>query len=406
MNEGNQYIKFAGSTAIMPQEEKLEVASRKNQLIIGIPAEQNPDERRIALIPEAVKLLKRHGHRILIQRGAGTPSHFSDLEFADAGAEMVETAREVFEADLILKVAPPKEEELGLLKKGQSLFSVLQLNDHDKDWYQTLMSKRLTAVAFEYIQDKTGALPLLRSMSEIIGNMSMLIAAEYLCHPKYGNGTMLGGFPGVAPSEVVIIGSGNVAEYASRAALGMGCLVKVFDNSMYKLRILQNNVGQRLFTSVLQPHLIGEALKTADVVIAAKHIQEGLASCYISEDMVKSMKSGAVIIDVSIDQGGCFETIRPTSHHDPVYQLHGVTHYGVPNMASRVPRTASVSFSNFFMPLLLQIGERGGLENLLRVDRALAKGVYIYNGKLTNSDVSRLHSIPFSHLELLMAAFY
>jgi len=406
MNQGNQYIKFAGSTAIMPQEEKLEIASHKNQLIIGIPAEQNPDERRIALIPEAVKLLKKHGHRILIQRGAGTPSHFSDLEFADAGAEMVETAREVFEADLILKVAPPKGEELSLLKKGQSLFSVLQLNEHDKDWYQTLMSKRLTAVAFEYIQDKTGALPLLRSMSEIIGNMSMLIAAEYLCHPKYGNGTMLGGFPGVAPSEVVIIGSGNVAEYAIRAALGMGCLVKVFDNSMYKLRILQNNVGQRLFTSVLQPHLIGEALKTADVVIAAKHIQDGLASCYINEDMVKSMKSGAVIIDVSIDQGGCFETIRPTSHHDPVYQLHGVTHYGVPNMASRVPRTASVSFSNFFMPLLLQIGERGGLENLLRVDRALAKGVYIYNGKLTNPDVSRLHSIPFSHLELLMAAFY
>ncbi|MCK9450940.1 MAG: alanine dehydrogenase [Bacteroidales bacterium] len=406
MNEEKQYIKFAGSTAIMPQEEKLEVANRKNQLTIGIPAEQNPDERRIALIPEAVKLLTNHGHRILLQRGAGIPSHFTDHEFAEAGAEVVETIGEVYEADLILKVAPPRGEELSLLKKGQSLFSVLQLRNHDRDWYQSLMTKKLTAVAFEYIQDKTGALPLLRSMSEIIGNLSMLIAAEYLCHPKYGNGTMLGGFPGVAPTEVVIIGSGNVAEYAARAALGMGCLVKIFDNSMYKLRILQNNVGQRLFTSALQPNLIGEALKTADVVIAAKHIQDGIATCFISEEMVRSMKKGAVIIDVSIDQGGCFETIKATSQHDPVYQVHGVTHYGVPNMASRVPRTASISFSNFFMPLLLQIGESGGLENLLRVNRALAKGVYIYNGKLTNHDVSRLYGIPFSHLELLMAAFY
>lgn len=406
MNEGKQYIKFAGSTAIMPQEEKLEVANCKNQLIIGIPAEQNPDERRIALIPEAVKLLTNHGHRILFQRGAGVPSHYSDHEFAESGAEVVETAPEVFEADLILKVAPPQNEELVLIKKGQSLFSVLQFGNHDKEWYQSLMAKKITAVAFEYIQDKTGALPLLRSMSEIIGNLSMLIAAEYLCHPKFGNGTMLGGFPGVAPTEVVIIGSGNVAEYATRAALGMGCMVKVFDNSMYKLRILQNNVGQRLFTSALQPNLIGEALKTADVVIAAKHVQEGITPCFIGEEMVKKMKSGAVIIDVSIDQGGCFETIKVTSHREPVYQCHGVTHYAVPNMASRVPRTASVSFSNFFMPLLLQIGESGGLENLLRTNRALAKGVYIYNGKLTNHDVSRMYGIPFSHLELLMAAFY
>ncbi|MDA3942714.1 MAG: alanine dehydrogenase [Bacteroidetes bacterium] len=406
MNEGNQYIKFAGSTSLMPQEEKLETAQKKNQLTIGIPLEQNPDESRIALIPEAVKLLTDHGHRILFQRGAGITSHFSDHEFAESGAELFDTAQEVFDADIVLKVAPLSSEEIAWLRKGQSLFSILQLGLHEKEWYQALMQKKVTAVAFEYIQDKTGALPLLRSMSEIIGNLSMMIAAEYLCHPKFGTGTMLGGFPGVAPTEVVIIGSGNVAEYATRAALGMGCLVKIFDNSMYKLRILQNNVGQRLFTSALQPHLIGDALKTADVVIAAKHAPTGTSPCVISEEMVKTMKAGAVIIDVSIDQGGCFETSKPMSHHDPVYQVHGVTHYAVPNMASRVPRTASVSFSNFFMPLLLEIGENGGLENLLRADRALAKGVYIYNGKLTNYDVSRLHSIPLSHLELLMAAFY
>ncbi|MDD4373048.1 MAG: alanine dehydrogenase [Bacteroidales bacterium] len=406
MSQENQFIRFAGSHNLMPQEEKLEKAFRKDSLKIGIPAEKQTDERRLALIPVGVRLLTEHGNQVFVQRGAGNFAQYSDHDFSEAGAVIVDDAREIYQSDLILKVAPPDEEELSYMHNGQAIFSVLQQNTHNRDWFELLLRKKLLGVAYENIQDKSGALPLLRSMGEIIGNMCVVVAAEYLCHPEYGKGQMLGGFPGVAPSEVVIIGSGNVAEYASRGFLGMGCLVKVFDNSMYKLRTLQNNLGQRIFTSALQPDLIGEALQTADVVIGAKHTNDGTTSCMISAAMIKKMKAGAVIIDVSIDQGGCFETSRPTTHKNPVFQEFGITHYAVPNMASRVPRTASVAFNNFFMPLLLQISEVGGVQAYLQSDRAFAKGVYAFNGKLTNHYIAQKHRLPFHHLELLLAAFY
>jgi alanine dehydrogenase len=283
---------------------------------------------------------------------------------------------------------------------------VLQLPTRDKEYFAQLIAKRTNALAFEFIQDKAGTLPLVRSMSEIIGNASMLVAAEYLCHPVFGKGVMLGGFPGVTPTEVVIIGAGTVAEYAIRTAIGMGALVKVFDNSMYKLRSLQTNLGMRLYTSIMQPHLLEQALITADVVIAAKHSPTGVSPCFISAEMVKKMKAGSVIIDVSIDQGGCFETSKPTTHLNPVYQQYGVTHYCVPNIASKVPRTAAYSFSNFFTPLLIEMGEAGSLENILRMNLPLRKGVYVFNGKITNQQISSLYDLPFQHIDLLMAAFF
>lgn len=406
MTEEKKYISFAGNRELMPQEEKLETANRKNTVSIGIPTEISVDESRIALIPDAVRLLVSHGHRVFVERGAGNKVHYSDHEFAEAGAELTDSKQMVFSADIVLKVAPPDISELELLPKGKTLMSILQLQSRNKNYFSQIIQRKTTAIAFEHMQDKTGALPLVRSMSEIIGNAVMMIAAEYLCHPKYGKGIMLGGFPGVAPTEVVVIGAGNVAEYACRAAIGLGCLVKVFDNSMYKLRALQNNLGTRVFTSILQPHLIDQAMQTADVVIAAKHASTGISPCLISDQMVQHMKAGSIIIDVSIDQGGCFESSKPTTHQDPVYQKYGVTHYAVPNIASRVPRTASLSFSNFFTPLLLAIGEAGGIENMLKEDRSLSKGVYVFNGKLTNQRIAELHGIPFHHLELLMAAFY
>ena len=406
MSQENQFIRFAGSHSLMPQEEKLETALKRNYLKIGIPAERQSDERRIALIPDGVRLLTDHGNQVVVQRGAGKYAQYSDHEYAEAGAMIVDEAQEVYKSDLILKVAPPDEEELSWISKGKTLFSVLQQTSQSRDWFELLLKQKLIALAYEHIQDKSGALPLLRSMSEIIGNLCVVVAAEYLCHPEYGKGQMLGGFPGVAPTEVVIIGSGNVAEFAARGFLGMGCLVKVFDNSMYKLRTLQNNLGQRVFTSALQPDLIGDALHTADVVVAAKHTNSGNSPCLISSSMVAEMKARAIIIDVSIDQGGCFETSRPTTHQKPVFQEHGITHYAVPNMASRVPRTASIAFNNFFTPLLLQVAESGGVQAYLQSDRAFAKGVYAFNGKMTNHYIAQLHRLPFHHLELLLAAFY
>jgi len=406
MAEGSQNIRFQAEGSLLPQEEMLEVKNRKNSLSIGIPREVSPNENRIALVPDAVRLLVGNGHRVVIEAHAGENAHFTDYEFAEAGAEVVTDRATPFTTDIVLKIAPPDQLEIEMLGRQKTLISVLQLPTRDKDYFTQLIAKRTNSIAFENIQDKTGALPLVRSMSEIIGNAAMLVAAEYLCHPLYGKGVMLGGFPGVTPTEVVIIGAGTVAEYAIRAANGMGAVVKVFDNSMYKLRSLQNNLGLRLYTSIMEPLILEQALRMADVVIAAKHSPNGVSPCIISAEMVKKMKGGSVIIDVSIDQGGCFETSRPTTHLNPVYQQYGVTHYCVPNIASKVPRTAAYSFSNFFAPLLLEMGEAGSLENLLRINLPMRKGVYVFNGKITNQQISNLYDLPFQHIDLMMAAFF
>ncbi|MCK9291446.1 MAG: alanine dehydrogenase [Bacteroidales bacterium] len=405
MNQTKPTISLSTTESLMPQEEMLEIPHQQASLTIGIPKEISNNESRIGLVPEAVKLLVENGHRILIETLAGKKARYSDREFAEAGAEICSTRDQVFKADIVLKIAPPIREEIELLGNRKCLFSVLQLPARTKDYFQQLTNKKIKAIAFEFLQDKTGALPLVKGMSEIIGNACMMIASEYLCHPQYGKGSMLGGFPGVAPTEVVIIGAGTVAEYASRAALGMGALVKVFDNSMYKLRSLQAKSGMRLYTSTLHPLIIEQALKTADVVIAAKYSSTGISPCLITESAITNMKEGTVIIDVSIDQGGCFETSRPTTHQNPVYQIQGVTHYCVPNIASRVPRTASTSFSNFFAPLLLEIAAHGGVDNLLKHDRGLAKGTYIFNGTITNQQISQLYDLPFQPLDLLLAAY-
>ncbi len=406
MAENIHYNPFSSSAGILTQEEGKEVAKKTSSLTIGIPRELSANENRIGLVPSGVRLLVNHGHRILLEKNAGEKSRFSDHEYAEAGAEIIDDHASVFGADIVLKIAPPLREEIDLLEKHRCLLSAVQFPTRTKDYFQHLMTKKVNAIAFEFIQDKTGALPLVRSMSEIIGNATMLIAAEYLCHPQYGKGIMLGGFPGVPSTEVVVIGAGTVAEYASRAALGLGAQVKVFDNSIYKLRTLQNNLKERIYTSVFQPDEIEKALLTADVVIAAKHAAEGTTPCFIPAEFVKKMKPGSVIIDVSIDQGGCFETSRPTNHQTHVYQLHDITHYCVPNIASKVPRTASTSFSNFFSGLLLEIAENGGVDKTLKNNRAFSKGAYIFNGILTNHQISKLHDIPFQHLDLLLAAFY
>jgi len=405
MNEKKSFFGSSAKERLMPQEELLEVAPRKNKMTIGIPKEKSEDENRVALVPDAVSLLKENGHRILVERDAGEAAHFSNEKYAEAGAEILDSSDEIFQSDIIIKIAPPLEEEIEKLGRQKTLFSSIFLPTRDKAYFQKLLAKKVKAIAYEYIQDKTGSFPVLKSMSEIIGNTSVLIAAEYLSNPKYGKGEMLGGFPGVKPTEVVIIGAGTVAEYASRTALGLGALVKVFDDSMYKLRAIEDKLKTRVFTATLQPKLLQKALREADVVIAAKHTSGHMASCLVTEDMVRQMKPGSVIVDVSIDQGGCFETSHVTSHRNPVFQFQGITHYCVPNIASRVAHTASYSLSNLLTALLLRISDLGGIDKMLKSDPAFCKGSYIYNGILTNKLIGELYDLPWQDLELLMAAF-
>lgn len=405
MNEKKSYLGFSAKEHLLPQEELLEVAPKKYKMVIGIPKEISEDENRIALVPDAVNLLIESGHRVLVERDAGEAAHFSNAKYAEAGAEIMDISDEVFKSDIIIKISPPVDEEIEKMGKQKTLFSSIFLPDREKSYFRKLMAKKVNAIAFEYIQDKTGSFPMLKSMSEIIGNTSVLIAAEYLSNSKYGKGEMLGGFPGIKPTEVIIIGAGTVAEYAARTALGMGALVKIFDDSMYKLRTIEDKLKTRVFTATLQPKLLLKAMREADVVIAAKHASGYMAPCLITEDMVKQMKPGSVIIDVSIDQGGCFETSHVTSHRNPVFQEYGITHYCVPNIASRIPHTASYSLSNLLTPLLLSISELGGIDKMLKKDAAFCKGAYIYNGILTNKFIGDLYDLPWQDLELLMAAF-
>ncbi len=389
---------------ILPKESMLEVGARSKSLFIGIPKEISFQENRIPLVPEAVRLLVNRGHRIVMESGAGQNSSFADADYSEAGAHIVYSAREVFQADLILKVAPPALEELEMMQPRQTLISILQITMQKRDFINHLSSKKVTALAYEFIRDDSGALPIIQTLSEIVGGTSILIASEYLSNPFSGRGEMLGGITGIPPTEIVVLGAGMVGEYAARAALGLGAQVKVFDDSLYKLRRLQQNLGRRIFTSTLNPAHLRKALQTADVAIGALAPRNGRTPVVVTEEMVSEMKNGSVIIDVSIDQGGCFETSEVTTHTNPVFRKYGVIHYCVPNIASRVSRTASYALSNIFTSILISIGEEGGLDEMLWKEKHLRSGVYMYKGIITNKIVSDFFKLPFRDLNLLMAS--
>jgi len=398
--------KAFSSTELMPQAEMLEIRKSNKSLNIGVPKEISYQENRISLVPNAVRLLMKHGHKVIIESNAGKAAHFYDNQYSEAGATIAHSANEVYkEADIILKVGHPDEKELAMMKHRQILISTLHLPTQKADFFKSLINSKILGIAFDFIKDRTQTLPVLRSMSEIAGNTAILIASEYMSHPKLGKGNMLGCLSGSAPTEVLILGAGTVAEYAARAAIGLGAQVKIFDNNIYKLRRLQYNMNARLFTSVIQPEVLLKALKTADVVIGAVYAYEGRTPWIISEEMVMQMKPCSVIIDVSIDQGGCIETSIPTNHTNPVFVKHDVIHYCVPNIASRVPRTASYALSNIFAPILLNAGEAGGIENLIKTDTGFMQGVYVYNGIITNKNVGETFNLPFQNIELLMAAY-
>lgn len=390
--------------AFAPQEEMLEVARKKGKLYIGIPKEVAFQENRVPLVPDAIALLVNNGHRVVIETGAGKGANFEDNDYSEAGAEVVSSAEEVYKADMIIKIAPPTLEEIELMQHKQTLLSSLQLTVQPEDFLKKLIAKKLNCMAFDLIADDAGILPVIRAMGEIAGGASILIAAELLSNVNHGVGSILGGISGISPTEVVIIGAGTVGEFAARAALGLGATVKVFDNSTSRLRRLQNQLGTRIFTSIIVPKVLEKHLKTADVAIGAMRATKGRTPCIVTEAMVGEMKTGSVIIDVSIDQGGVFETSKVTNHTKPVYRKHGVIHYCVPNIPSRVARTASYAFSNIFSQIIISMGEEGGFESLVRKDAGLRNGVYIYNGILTNQYLGEAFNLPFKDINLLMAA--
>lgn len=390
---------------MMPQEEMLEVARKKGKLFIGIPNEIAYQENRVPLVPDAVALLTNSGHRVVIETNAGKAANFLDNDYSEAGAEIAYSAEEVYKADIVVKIAPPTMEEVEMMSQKQTIFSALQFTTQPEEFLKKLSGKKINAVAVDWITDELGILPFVRAMGEIAGGASILIAAEYLSNNNNGMGSILGGISGISPTEVVIMGAGTVAEFAARAAIGLGAYVKVFDNSTTRLRRIQSNLGSRVFTSIIQPKVLAKHLKSADVVIGAMRSKTGRAPIIISEAMVSEMKTGAVIVDVSIDQGGCCETSEVTNHSKPVFRKHGVIHYCVPNIASRVSRTASYAFSNLFAQILLTLGDEGGFESLVRKDAGVRNGVYLYNGVLTNQYLAETFNMPFKDINLLVQMY-
>jgi len=395
---------LATEQALYPQEQLLKVKEGSKSLQIGIPQEISMQENRLVLTPASVSVLTGNGHEIMVETESGESAKFTDNEYSESGAKIVYSAKEALEANIVLKVEPPTLDEIEMLKPGSTLISAIQLGNQSADYIHALNRKKITAVAFEFLEDKVGGMPVVRAMSEIAGNTVMSIAAHYLSSVANGRGMILGGITGVPPTRVIILGAGTVGEYAARSAIGLGAQVQVFDNQLYKLRRIKHALGHQVYTSTMDISTLGEALENADVLIGAIRAEKGTNRIVVTEEMVANMKEEAIIIDVSIDQGGCIETSQITSLKQPIFRRYNVIHYCVPNIPSRVARTATTAFSNIFTPILMQMADNGGVDEMMYHFRWFMRGVYTYNGSLTNPAIGKKFNIKFRDLNLLMAA--
>jgi alanine dehydrogenase len=385
-------------------EETLDIKPKGAQLHIGIPKETAFQENRIALTPEAVGVLVSNGHEVVIEHNAGDAAHYRDKDYSEAGAKILYDKAEVFKSPMLVKSAPVIEEDLSLLQLNQVIISPIHLSALKASLLEKMMEKRISAISFENLKDDSGSYPIVRSMSEIAGSAVMLVAGQYLSSANHGKGALLGGISGIPPTKVIILGAGIVGEYAARAALALGASVKVFDNSVSRLKRLQNNIGFRIYTSVIEPRILSKQLKTCEVAVGALSSQSGRTPIVVTEEMVSNMRPGSVVIDVSIDRGGCFETSEITSHEHPIFIKYGVIHYCVPNIPSGFARTASQAISNVLMPFLLEDGEEGGFENLVWHKIHLRSGIYLFKGALTNFHLSQRFDLKYTDLNLLIAS--
>jgi alanine dehydrogenase len=386
---------------IMEQPKKVSTAGKS--LVIGVPSEIAHNEKRICLTPESVGVLVNNGIQVVVQSGAGEASHFSDRLYNEKGAKIEYSAEAVFKSDIVLKLNPPTLEEIEYMNPGSTLMSALQRSQLKVEFINHLNKKKITAVGFELIEDKGGLKPVVRSLSEIASNCIISIAGECLSNVNGGQGIMFGGVTGVPPLKIVILGAGTIGENVCRIARQMGAEVRVFDNQHYKLRRLKKDLADQVYTSMIDNYTLAHELKEADVVIGCLRSEEGQSMCVVSEDMVMNMKKGSVIIDASISQGGCFETSRITSHDNPTFVKHDVVHYCVPNIPSRVSRTASRALSYLFTPMLIQMNRIGGVEPMIQDKSWFMKGVYTYRGCLTNQNLARIYNLDYKDLNLFFA---
>ncbi|MBP3192594.1 alanine dehydrogenase [Natronogracilivirga saccharolytica] len=401
MNPYQVAHQFGLKTLEKPEEQTGSRVSMK----IGLPRERSNDERRLSVTPGGVSDLVSAGHEIFVEAGAGEDAGFPDHEFSEAGASVAWTTEELYKnSEIILKVAPPAKSEYELLQPDQTVISALHLGDTTDKYLKELIRKNVTAIGFEFIKSPDNSFPIVRMMHEITGSMSVQIAAHYLENNQQGQGIILGGISGVPPSTVVILGAGIISEYAARTALGYGAQVFVMDTDLARLRHLENSLDRRVITAMATHQFISSALKVADVVIGAAMVEGHRAPCWVTRQMVESMKDGSVIVDAVIDQGGCIETSKTTSHSNPVFVDSGVVHYCVPNIPSNAARTSTTALNNLLVPFLLDIGDAGGIREALWTNVSLRNGTYVYKNQLTKKSLAQLFDMPYRDIEMLIAS--
>lgn len=397
---------YSQEASPVQQELMKELSKSKNQLKIGIPKEDQSIEKRLALTPEAVDMIVQAGHKIIFEEGAGLGLNYSDAKYSEAGAEITSSREQVFRSDIIFKISSPEKKDIGLMKNKATICSMLNLTELSLESIKEMMSKKINAVGYELLCDSEKCFPVRNSISEVEGAAAISVASELLSNEHGGKGVLMGGIPGVSPTEVIIIGAGVAGTIAARAALGLGACVKVFDNDVHKLREIQNTLGKTLFTSVFQPNVLINAFRTADVVIGAMRYINEPVRYIITEDVIKIMKKGSLIIDLRINQGGCFETSSQLpSGHPYVFEKYGVLHYCVPNVSSRVARTTSMALSNIFTPLIGEMGRNGGISGLTKTDIEFRSGLYMYSGKLVNTYVASHFNLPAHDIGLFLSVY-
>lgn len=395
------------STSFFVRELLLKTERQKISTVIGIPKENQETEKRLALTPETVSLLVSLGYRVLMETGAGLTINYSDSYYAESGAEIVETAEEVFQANLILKITPPTLREVEMMRPRTTLYSFLYLHQLSTPLLERMSEKRINALAYELLYDNSGVSPFVTSISEIEGASSITLAAELLSNAHGGKGILLGGVPGISPTEVVIIGAGVAGTMAARAALALGASVKVFDDDILKLRTIRHELGSPLFTSTLQPNVLRNVFRSADVVIGAMQYINKTQFYRISADLIGEMKKGSLIIDLRMAQGGCFETTMEAClpDHPAVFERFGVLHFCEMSLSSRVARSASIALSNIFISMFTAMGDCGGVAHFARFDRGFASGFYMYAGKMVNSYVANHFNFPVSDIGLFLQGY-
>lgn len=368
-------------------------------MLVGVPKEIKPSEKRIALTPGGVETLRHHGHDVIVETNAGVGSGFSNEMYEKAGARIIPTAAEVFgQADMIMKVKEPIAPEYALIRKGQTLFTYFHFAAA-RELTEAMVASGATCIAYETVQKSDGSLPLLIPMSEVAGRMAPQEGAKYLEHPMGGRGVLLGGVPGTKPANVIVLGGGIVGTNAAKIAAGFGARVTIFDNNLYRLRYLDDVMAKNVSTEMSSMSNIREAVKDADLVIGAVLIAGAKAPHLVTRDMLSTMRPGSVIVDVSVDQGGCVETCKPTTHDNPTYVVDGVVHYGVANMPGAVPYTSTIALTNATLPYAVQLANQGW-KVACKGNLELALGVNVAEGKIVYEAVAEAFGMSYTPLSL------